>query len=116
MLIFKNSYLDGPVWVMIEWYHPNCPDGGDWMKSGWWGMRSGESAVVHAGSVSAVNRFWYFFAHDGLGGYWAGPFEETVSPGSFRSCSSTSSTSDRIIGMRELDVGNNADYTVNIIG
>jgi uncharacterized membrane protein len=113
VLSFHNSTFSW-VWVMIEFYHPNCPDGGNWMKSGWWPIGSEDTGIVHGANVSAVNRFWYYYAHDGLGGEWAGEFQETVPPTEFERCATTSSTADRTIGMREIDVGNAANFTINL--
>ena len=43
-LKFKNRYPT-TTWAMIEWYHPNCPDGGDWAKVGWWKIAPGKTKI-----------------------------------------------------------------------
>jgi hypothetical protein len=61
MLQFINSYphrLD----LTIMWFTPNCVDGGDWTKSGWWALSPGQSAVVHGADLADINRFWCYLA------------------------------------------------------
>ena len=65
-LRFTNNY-PSTLWAMIEWYHPNCEDGGNWEKAGWWKIDPGQTKTVFGGDVSDVNRYWYFFAHDADG-------------------------------------------------
>ncbi len=113
MLKFSNSFPE-TVWVCIDWYHPNCSDGGDWEKAGWWKIDPGQSAVVSTADVSDVNQFWYYFAHSESGNVWAGPFAEMVPHNRFDWCENTSSTDARQVGMRELDVGNADNYIVNL--
>lgn len=113
MLKFTNSFPE-TVWVCIDWYHPNCSDGGDWEKAGWWKIDPGQSAVASTADVSDVNQFWYYFAHSAGGSVWAGPFAEMVPHSRFAWCENTSSTDARQVGMRELDVGNADNYIVNL--
>jgi uncharacterized membrane protein len=112
MLRFVNNY-PSTVWAMVEWHHPDCPDGGNWEKAGWWMMRPGESKVVFGGSAS-FNQFWYFFAHAEDGALWTGPFQEIVPPRAFQWCENVGDTASRTIGMRELDVGSVNDYTLTL--
>src|SRR5687768_4306146 len=35
------------VWAMFEWHHPDCIDGGDWRKRGWWRIEPGQTSVVY---------------------------------------------------------------------
>jgi uncharacterized membrane protein len=113
MMRFVNGYST-TVWTMIEWYHPNCPDGGDWEKAGWWRIEPGKSATVFGGDVDNVNRYWYFYAHAADGGQWSGPFSEIVPRIAFDWCENTANTDSRTVGMRELDVNGADNYTVTL--
>ena len=48
---------------MVEWHHPNCPDGGEWEKAGWWQMEPGEERTAYGGSVGGIQASWYYYAH-----------------------------------------------------
>jgi uncharacterized membrane protein len=111
-LHFNNAY-PSTIWTMIEWHHPGCEDGGDWEKAGWWKIEPGGSAIVHGGDLD--KRYWYFYAHAADGAYWAGAYEEIVPHIAFDWCSDTANTDSRTIGMRELDVGDNDDYTLTFV-
>lgn len=71
MLKYVNS-CPFPVSLCIMWYSPNCPDGGDWTKKGWWNLApNGGSAKVHSADLADVNRFWCDFIQGG-GVTWDG--------------------------------------------
>ena len=110
MFRFRNEYTT-TVWAMVEWHHPNCPDGGDWEKAGWWKMEPGEEKVAYGGSVGGLQASWYYYAHAADGAEWSGPFTEIVPPRAFDWCANTSSTDSREVGMRELDTTAD-DYTL----
>lgn len=114
MLRFCNNYPE-TVWVTIEWYHPDCEDGGDWEKAGWWKIDPGQCKTAYGGSLRDVNRYWYFYAHASDGAYWAGPYEDVVPHTAFDWCSDTGSTDSRVVGLRELDIDSNDNYTVNLV-
>src|ERR1700730_7787710 len=61
MLQFCNQYPQ-EVWVAIMWYHPNCPDGGDWEKAGWWHLYPGECKIVFGDDLEDLNRYFTFYA------------------------------------------------------
>lgn len=46
------------VWVSIMYYSPNCSDGGNWTKKGWWKIEPGpeHSKIVYGGSLQDLNR------------------------------------------------------------
>jgi uncharacterized membrane protein len=113
MLRFCNQY-PAELWVCISWYHPNCPDGGDWEKKGWWHLAPAECKIAFGGDVSDVNRFWYYYAESADGRFWAGPFGTIVANGAFDWCENTGSTDSRTVGMRQLDIGDNDDFTLNL--
>jgi uncharacterized membrane protein len=113
MLKFCN-HTSETLWVCIEWYHPNCSDGGDWEKAGWWEIGPGQCKVPYGDDLDDVNRFWYFFAHNASGNVWAGPFTEWVPSRVFSWCKNTSSTDSRQVGMRQLDSGDAENLVVNL--
>jgi uncharacterized membrane protein len=114
VLKFCNNY-PSDVWVCILWYHPNCPDGGNWEKKGWWHLGLGECKIAYGGSLQDVNRYWYFYAQAANGAYWAGPPQITVPHQAFDWCVNTSSSDAFVVGLRQLDIDSNDDYTVNLV-
>jgi hypothetical protein len=101
------------LWAMIEWYHPNCPDGGDWEKKGWWQIEPGESKIPYGGDLDDVNLNWYCFAHAADGTVWGGNFPELVPTGAFDWCEQTADTTSRSVGMFQFPGGQSSDHTVN---
>ncbi|MGE7389446.1 DUF1036 domain-containing protein [Streptomyces sp. NPDC004126] len=102
-LRFQNNY-HREIWTMVERHQPNCSDGSNWVKEGWWRIGPGESAVVYGGDVSAVNQIWYCYAYSGDGVEWRDRFQETVPHRAFEWCSNTSDSSSRTILMNEFVV------------
>lgn len=114
MFAFCNQYST-TIWVMFEWHHANCSDGGDWEKKGWWRIEPGQTAVAYGGDLADLNACSYYYAHAADGREWAGPFAEYVPPRVFDWCTNTSSTDSRRVGMREKCTGNFNNYTVNLV-
>ena len=114
MLKFTNLY-PSKLWVAIMWYTPNCPDGGDWTKKGWWSLVTGQSKIVSGLDLCDVNRYWCFYAQALNGAYWAGPYKRMVPTQKFEWCEWTSSTSAFQVGFRLLDVDDNDDVSVHLI-
>ncbi|MCT2588500.1 DUF1036 domain-containing protein [Streptomyces sp. N2-109] len=100
-LIFRNDY-SRPIWAMYERYRPNCPDGGNWLKAGWWKIQPGQTAVVFAGDPHGVNPIWYAYAHSDDGLEWSDRFQELVPVRAFEWCSNVADTSSRTILMHEF--------------
>ncbi len=113
-LKFKNRYPT-TIWAMIEWYYPNCPDGGDWAKAGWWKIAPGKTKTVYGGDLDDVNRYWYFYAHGADGAQWAGPYPEIVPHHAFDWCKQTAGNPSETVGMRELDINGKSTYTLRFI-
>jgi uncharacterized membrane protein len=113
MLQFCNNYT-AEVWIAILWRTPNCPDGGDWTKEGWFRLGPGQCGVVSGENLHEVNRYWYYFAQAADGAFWAGVPHILVPYEPFRWCVSTSSTDSRDVGLREVDVGKSNDVTVSL--
>jgi uncharacterized membrane protein len=118
MLRFVNGYRTS-ISTMVEWHHPDCRDGddylGEWEKAGWWNLEPGQSAIVFGGDLADVNRFWYFFADAADGAFWAGPFEEVVPWNAFQACEKIRTSNSFVVGMRELDIGDSADFTLTFV-
>jgi uncharacterized membrane protein len=113
MFSFCNRYST-TVWVMFEWRRPNCPDGGNWEKKGWWRIEPGECKVVYGGDLADLHACSYYYAHAADGAQWAGPYSESVPHTVFDWCANTSSTDARQVGMREICTGNYNNYTINL--
>jgi len=113
MFKFCNHYPT-ELWVCLLWYHPNCSDGGDWEKKGWWHLNPGECKIAFSGDLDEVNRYWYYYAEAADGAYWAGPYGTNVSNDRFDWCINTGSSNSRNVGFRELDIGDNDDVTLNL--
>jgi uncharacterized membrane protein len=114
MLTFCNQY-SSTVWLTIMWYHPNCPDGGDWEKAGWWGISPSGCANVFDADLDEINRYYCFYAEADDGTVWAGPYARNVPQEAFDWCEWTDSNTARGVGYRLLDIGDNDDFTVNLV-
>jgi uncharacterized membrane protein len=113
-LEFCNNY-PSPVSIAILWYSPGCPDGGDWELAGWYNLDTGQCMTVFDGDLEDINRYWYFTADAEDGAYWAGNVHHGVPYTAFDWCWNTGSTDEVDAGFRELDIGDNDDYTVNLV-
>jgi uncharacterized membrane protein len=113
MLTICNNYTSS-VFVAILYYSPNCPDGGDWAKKGWWRINTGECQVVHGGSLRSLNRYYGYYAEADNGATWAGPYVRAVPPQRFDWCEWTSSTQARDVGFRLLDINSYDNFTLTL--
>lgn len=114
MLTIGNHY-PRTVWVSIMWYTPNCPDGGDWSKAGWWKIDPGHAANIFGGDLDEVNRYFCYYAHTADGVVWAGPYVRAVPHQAYDWCEWTGSTDSRDVGFRLLDIEDYDDFTLNLI-
>ena len=113
MLRIVNGYSQ-PISVAIWYYHPNCSDGGDWAKKGWWQIAPGASKVAYGGSLRGLNRYFCYHAHAGDGTNWSGPYVTPVPPQAFDWCLPTANTSSWNAGFRLLDVNSYDNYTLTL--
>ena len=112
MLSFSNA-TEKHIWVAIMYYHPNCPDGGDFSKAGWWHLAPFQGPTpVFNGDLHELNRYYCFFAHNEIGKVWAGEYIRAVPHTAFDWCEFTANTDSRNVGFRLLDIGDSDDYTV----
>jgi uncharacterized membrane protein len=114
MLAFRNGY-NQPVWVFVAWYSPGCKDGSNWEKEGWWNMGTNQTVNVLDFDLREVNRYYLFYAESSDGVTWTGPYFTQAPQEAFDWCYNTGSTDSRTLGMRELDIGDNDNYTVTLI-
>jgi uncharacterized membrane protein len=118
-LVLCNRYPT-TIETSIMFYSPeSCGgEGGNFEKMGWWRIAPGSCALVYANDLD--NRFWYYFAEADDGAVWSGPFLASVSLSRFggrRWCwgLETSDPAQIRIGYRELDIGDNNNYTLNFV-
>ncbi len=113
-LTFCNSY-HRRIWTMISFYSPErCADD-PWQEMGWFAVDPGTCSLVYANDLADLNQYWYYFAESDDGAFWAGPFTASVTVAPFDKCHVGSTADDRQIGMRELDIGDNDDYTLTFV-
>jgi uncharacterized membrane protein len=116
-LTLCNSYTSR-IYTAIMFYSPDrCGgDGGNFETMGWWPLNPGQCALVYGNDLEDLNRFWYYFAMADDGAVWAGPFGTSVPRAAFDGCFGTgvggASSEFIAIGYRELDIGDNDDYTL----
>ena len=118
MLEFVNNFSED-IWVVYMFYSPDtCGDYDKFQAIGWYHIPPGQSSVPYQNSLSDVNnRYWYYYAQNWSGSvFWAGPYPVQVpADGSpFNTCQGIGSTADRQIGLRQLDVDDYDDFTVNL--
>jgi uncharacterized membrane protein len=120
-LVLCNNYPT-TIWTSIMFYSPETcgGDGGDFEKMGWWPIAPGACALVYANDLEDVNRFWYYYAEADDGAVWAGPFRTWVSLAPFGGGQwcwglGTTAPGQVVIAYRELDIGDNDDYTLTFV-
>jgi uncharacterized membrane protein len=116
MLSFCNHY-PAHIWVMITFYNSNCEPDGKFESMGWWSIAPGNCVNVYNNDLADLNPYWYYYAEAEDGAVWAGPYKVAVYDQAFDYCyrAVTQHESMRFVGMRELDIGDYADYTVNLV-
>ena len=117
-LTLCNSYPT-TIWTSIMFYSPETcgGEGDDFEMMGWWQIAPGSCALVYANDLEDVNQFWYYFARADDGTFWAGdrvahvPLEPF---GGDQWCWGIGIAGPPLhrIGYRELDIGDNDDYTL----
>jgi uncharacterized membrane protein len=100
-LRYSNGYSRG-LFLTVGYYNPDCSDGGNWSKKGWWRIEPGGAAIV----LWTTNTFSTFFAEADDGAVWAGPHVTNVPFQAFDWCWNTGSSSGENVGMRLVSVTN----------
>lgn len=109
------------LWVAIMYYHPQCSDGGDWIKKGWWKLTTGQCKVVYSGDLDDLNRYYCYYAEATDGAVWAGPYTRFVPFQAFSWCEwiacshSDGSPCGKNVGFRLLDINSYDNYTLTLI-
>lgn len=117
-----NSYPHR-ISTAIMFYSPETcgNEGGDFEVMGWWNIDPGACKLVYANDLEDLNQYWYYYAFATDGAEWSGPFSKTVARAAFGGCwgvSETTSSEPGLymqIGFRELDIGDNDDYTLTFV-
>ncbi|MGA9843911.1 MAG: DUF1036 domain-containing protein [Nitrososphaeraceae archaeon] len=115
-LFFCNQHSANTS-VAIMYLSPGCEFGaGDWMITGWWTMKPGSCINVFNEDLEDLNRFYCYFAVAADGGRWSGPIVRRVRNAAFQWCENTGTLDSFIAGFRVIDIGDNDDFTVNLVG
>ncbi|XYI00900.1 DUF1036 domain-containing protein [Sorangium sp. So ce1128] len=102
--------------VAIMYRSPEtCGEYGNFATEGWWSINPGLCAVVHGGNLAKINRYWYYYAAADDGGAWTGDSTAYVTNAAFSSCVRIGRSDARIVRFREIDVGNAANFTLNLV-
>jgi len=113
MLKIVNNYPK-TISVAIWYYSPNCPDGGNWSKKGWWQITPGLSKIVYGGSLKSLNRYFCYYAKATDGYQWSGPYTTLVPPQAFDWCLNTGNTQSTTAGFRLLDINGYDNFTLTL--
>jgi uncharacterized membrane protein len=115
-LTLCNSYSQ-PISTAIMFFSPDTcgGEGENFEMMGWWNLAPGSCALVFANDLEDLNRFWYYFAHARDGTVWAGPWGASVPAEAFDQCFGIGISTGESIGFRELDVGDNDDFTLTFV-
>jgi uncharacterized membrane protein len=113
-LKFESSYPNATIWVSILWYHPDCTNG-LFMKTGWWSLTDGQTVEVFTGDIDDLNRYYYFYAEASDGAVWSGPTNVEVTNAAYSQCVWDNKSCNRTVGFQILDIGDNDDFTVNLV-
>ncbi len=89
-------------------------EGGEWVSEGWWTLEAGECATVFAGDL--IQRKYYFYAEDDTGD-WGGEFYFCAQDEQFRIVGDGDCKARGYypLGFTEEDVGENVDWTANLL-
>jgi uncharacterized membrane protein len=114
---FCNSHR-ARIWTAISFYSPETcgGEGGDWQNIGWYPVDPGSCVVVYENDLGDLNPYWYYYAEADDGAKWSGDFPTFIKdPDAFNICNGFGTTALRRVGFRELDVGDNDEYTLTFV-
>ena len=103
MALYVRNQTSRTVFVALGYHHPNCPDGDNWGKKGWWRIAPGGTATVRGGASNGAKYFFHAHTDDGAT-QWGGTFTTFLPSNAFDWCWPTSSTSSTLRGMQKLIV------------
>ncbi|WP_094555462.1 DUF1036 domain-containing protein [Synechococcus sp. 1G10] len=96
MYVKFNNQSSSALWLVVGYYKPGCPDGGDWAKRGWYRLSPGQSALV----LETNNIYHTYYAEADDGRHWRGEYYTNLPLQAFDWCWGTASTSGFTVGMR----------------
>lgn len=99
MALFFRNATNETMWAAIGYSSPNCPDGDNWAKKGWWQIGPGGTATVRGGASNGAKYFYYVHTNSLA---WAGEFNTPLPTNAFDWCWPTSSSNATVRGMRKL--------------
>jgi hypothetical protein len=102
MALYFRNQTNRTVNVALGYHWPNCPDGDNWAKKGWWVIAPGQTATVRGGASNGAKYFWH--AHTDTGAQWGGEFVTNLPTNAFDWCWPTSSTNSTPRRMQKLIV------------
>jgi uncharacterized membrane protein len=102
MAIYVRNEGHELIYVAFAYHYPNCPDGDNWAKQGWWQVHAGGTVTVRGGASNGARYFWFAETDSGL--QWAGSLFTWLPSTAFNWCWPTSSSNASLKGMRQLDV------------
>jgi hypothetical protein len=102
MALYFRNQTNQMVSVALGYSWPNCPDGDNWAKKGWWRISPGGTVCVRGGASNGAKYFWHARADNGA--EWGGDFAVDLPWSAFDWCWPTSSTSSTRRSMRKLIV------------
>jgi hypothetical protein len=95
-IAYRNKY-SSPIWLAVGYYLPNCSDGGNWAKKGWYKLNPGQKKTV----LETTNTYSTFYAEAADGRLWSSSSYVTPLPTqAFDWCWNTDSSSAFDAGMR----------------
>ena len=113
MFTICNNY-GKVISVAFMWYTPNCPDGGDFTKKGWWNLNPGQCVKVFNQNLASINRYDYVYARSTDGKEWSGNLIRAAPNAAFEWCEWVSGSQSQDVGFQRVDIGNNDDFTLTI--
>ena len=102
MAIFVRNDGNARIFFALSYHFPNCPDGDNWAKKGWWQIPPGGTATVRGGASNGARYFWYAETDTGL--QWAGESWPDCPPPRSTGAGRHRVRTRRLRGMRRLDV------------
>ncbi|MFK4223912.1 DUF1036 domain-containing protein [Streptomyces sp. NPDC019890] len=114
-LTIRNQY-SARLYVAIGFYDNSCPYNTGPHLMGWWGIDPGRGSLVYANDVNQYSPMWFYFAEAANGPVWAGSHVVQIPNQAFNRCEKPGVSGGYARGFRELHVGDNEDFTLNLTG
>lgn len=102
------------IYVAIGFSDNSCPHNTGPHIMGWWGIDPGGHALVYANDVNEYSPMWFYVGEAVDGAVWAGQYVAQVPDAPFNRCWRPGVSGGHPRGFRELYVGDNEDFTLNL--